>query len=144
MDAIEQPERTLIGIKSRASNDDPQAIGAIWQRFMANQLATKIPNRADNNLIAAYCDYDGDHTGPYTFFLGCVVTHGTAVPDGFTTQTIPSARYVRRQANGTMPAALVAAWGDIWTSDMARVYDVDYEIHDPTSPESVDIYVGVA
>ena len=53
MDAIEQPERTLIGIKSRASNDDPQAIGAIWQRFMANQLATKIPNRADNNLIAA-------------------------------------------------------------------------------------------
>ena len=144
MNITEQPERTLIGIESRASNDNPQAIGTIWQRFMAEQLAAQIPNRSDGHLIAIYCDYDGDHTEPYTFFLGCTVNDASDLPSGFTIRTLPAGRYVRRHAAGEMPAALVTAWRDIWTSDLDRAYDADFEIHDPTSPQAVDIFVGVA
>ena len=111
---------------------------------MDHQLADRIPNRVDANIIAVYCDYDGDHTQPYTFFLGCAVTNSNTIPDGFTTRTISTGQYHRRRANGTMPAALMAAWSDLWTSDLNRSYKTDFEIHDLASPNSVDIYVGVA
>ena len=144
MEVMVEHERTLIGIESRASNEDPQAIGAIWQRFMADKLADQIPNRADHCLVAAYCDYDGDHTDPYTFFLGCTVTSSESVPDGFTRRVILSGRYLRREAKGTMPEALMAEWGSIWTSGIDRLYKLDFEIHNPDQPGCVDIYIGVA
>lgn len=139
-----QPRRTLIGIEARASNDHPQAIGAVWQRFLEERLATQIPNRSDDKLIAVYCDYDSDHTQPYTFFLGCCVHDDTEPPNGLTARKIDAGRYTKRRVNGPMPAELLKAWTDIWQSDIDRAYQADFEIHDPSQPESVEIFVGLA
>ena len=138
-----QLERAIVGIECRASNDDPQSIGAVWQRFMAEQLAEKIANRADGKLIAVYCDYEGDHTKPYTFFLGCVVDRIADLPNGFSSRRIPGGRYVKRRAVGEMPHALVKEWTSIWESSLDRSFIADFEIHDPKSPESVDIFIGI-
>lgn len=110
---------------------------------MAEQLADQIPNRCDDSLVAVYCEYEGDHTQPYTFFLGCLVDAGTEVPEGFSSQVIPAGRFVRRRAVGSMPAALMREWADIWSSDLHRSFLADFEIHDPTEPESVNIYIGI-
>ena len=144
MNTETQLERKLIGIECRASNDNPQAIGATWQRFMAEQLAAQIPQRSDGNLIAVYCEYDGDHTKPYTFFLGCVVDSGAEPPSGFVSRMIPAGDYVKRQASGPMPAALMSEWTAIWSLDLNRSFVADFEIHDPNAPEAVDIFIGVA
>lgn len=144
MDIMTQPTRTLIGIEARASNDDPQAIGAVWQRFIGEELASRIAQRIDNHLVAVYCEYDGDHTQPYTFFLGCVVEDAVEPPEGFTALTIAPGRYARFAANGPMPAALMNAWAAIWDTEINRAYQADFEIHDPSNPESVEIFVGIA
>lgn len=144
MNIESQPERTLVGIECRASNDAPESIGAAWQRFMAEQLADQIPHRADGNLIAVYCDYDGDQTQPYTFFLGCIVDLLAELPMGLTTRVIPAGRYIKRKAVGPMPAGLFKEWQNIWSSDLDRTYVADFEIHDPTQPDNVDVFVGVA
>ncbi|WP_259632442.1 GyrI-like domain-containing protein [Stieleria sedimenti] len=74
MNTKTQLSRTLYGIQTRNSNETPHEIAALWQRFMADGLADEIPERADEQLIAAQFDYRGDHTQPYTLFLGCEVT----------------------------------------------------------------------
>lgn len=143
MDAENLPERKLIGVETRASNDNPQVIGEFWQEFMSNQIATRIPNRTDENVVAIYCEYEGDYTKPYTLFLGCVVEDATDVPDDFVSRKIPAGQYVKRIASGAMPDALIRAWVGIWNSQLERSYETDFEVHDPTRPEHVEIHLGV-
>lgn len=138
-----QPARRAIGTECRASNENPEGIGAAWQRFMSEQLAAQIPGRTDDKLIAVYCEYEGDHTQPYTFFLGCVVAEDAEPPAGFTARTIPAGQYLKRQATGEMPAALIQEWSEIWASDLERNFVADFEIHDPATPDSVDLFLGV-
>ena len=63
-------EMLLAGIQTRASNDDPSKIGELWGRFMSDEAVARL-DKLDPDPVAVYCDYDGDHTQPYTFFLGC-------------------------------------------------------------------------
>ncbi|TWU45892.1 Bacterial transcription activator, effector binding domain [Novipirellula aureliae] len=135
--------RTLMGIETRASNDSPQTIGETWQRFMAERLADDIPSRADDCLIAAYYDYEGDHTKPYTFFVGCEVVDVACAPDGFVLKEIPANDYVPFPARGDMPQALIETWQRIWASDLQRNYNIDFELHNPAMPDEVMVYVGV-
>ncbi|MEM1220796.1 MAG: WYL domain-containing protein, partial [Bacteroidota bacterium] len=65
------------GIGVRTSNQAGKAaqdIGALWQRFLGEQIATKIPNVIDPTVLTVYTDYDGDHNQPYTALIGCRVS----------------------------------------------------------------------
>ncbi len=143
METESHPPRTLIGIEARTSNAAPKEIGEIWQRFVQDKLSAGIPARKDNHLIAVYCEYDGDHTQPYTFFLGCAVADDAEPPEGFSRRTIPAGNYVRYAASGEMPRAIMETWQQIWKADLNRSFVADFEIHDPASPHDVAIYVGV-
>ncbi len=143
MNTETQPSRTLYGIQTQTSNETPHEIAAIWQRFMADGLADEIPERADDQLIAAYFDYQGDHTQPYTFFLGCEVIDVDCAPEGFALRSLPAGRYAAFQARGPMPKTLIESWQQIRQSDLPRSYVADFEVHDPAKPDEVAIYVGV-
>ncbi|MDG1913403.1 MAG: effector binding domain-containing protein [Crocinitomix sp.] len=57
-----------------------QAIPALWRRFMAenpgNQLATKL----SEDIYCVYCEYEGDHTEPYTCLIGYAVPTESPLP----------------------------------------------------------------
>jgi len=135
---------TLIGNEIRTSNDRAHEIGEAWGRFLVGGQAEEIPGRVDASIMAVYCEYESDHTGPYTFFLGCPVEPGTQVPDGMVTRDVPAGSYALFAAEGEQPQALIDTWGRIWSADVARRFDSDYEIHRPEDPGRVDIFVGVA
>tara|TARA_R110002049_G_scaffold285698_4_gene466971 strand:+ start:92687 stop:93121 length:435 start_codon:yes stop_codon:yes gene_type:complete len=137
------PARTLYGIETRTSNATPKQIAALWGRFIGENLADEIPERVDDNFVAAYFDYEGDHTKPFTFFLGCEVIDACCAVDDFVLREIPIAQYAVFTANGKMPQSLVETWQKIWDSGLSRSYLADFEIHDPANPEQVAVYVGI-
>ncbi len=142
MNIEHQYARTLYGIETRITGDPASQIGAVWQRFLNENLTDDILERLDDRLIAMYFNYDGDHTQPYTFFLGCEVGDVACVPDEFALRTTPAGNYAEFLAAGEMPQSLIETWQQIWAPDLKRDFVADYEIHDPATPHEVAIYVG--
>ena len=141
-DILEVGEQVLAGLETRASNDDPAPIGGLWGSFFSDERMRDV-TPLDDDVIAVYCEYESDHTRPYTFFLGRRVAAGTALPDGIVRRVVPAGRFARVVAEGEQPGALIAAWGAIWEMPLARRYDHDFEVHPGADPTRVEIHVGV-
>jgi predicted transcriptional regulator YdeE len=61
---------------------------------------------------------------------------------------IPAGRYAVFTNAGEMPAAVLAAWQQVWAyfaepEAPTRVYMADFEYYDPAQPSTVRIHVGV-
>ena len=144
---ISLPAFTVVGISLRTSNDRPQEIGKLWQRFYAERIAAQIAHKKSENIYSLYLDYEGDHTKPYTLVIGCEVHDASSLPEGFESRTVPAAKYALIPANGRQPDSVIAAWQQIWTSDLARTYSGDFDLYaskgSGPSDQEVTIYVAV-
>ena len=145
-------EIKLIGISlgRKTSNLDGQSgidCGNLWQKFEMENCFEKIPNKISDEVLAVYHEYEGDHTKPYSYFIGCRVDHNTAAPAGMQSLEIPKAEYRKIIAKGIMPGCVANAWINIWSSNIQRAYQADFEIYDKRSKDwndaEVDIYIGV-
>ena len=137
---------TVAGISLRASNDRPQEIGALWQRFYAEGIATKVPNKRSENIHSVYIDYESDHTKPYTLIIGCEVSDAASLPSGLVLKIVPAAKYAVIPANGKQPDALIAAWQEVWKSDLPRTYSGDFDLYvsQGSDPQDLDVNLYVA
>lgn len=141
----------IIGISVRTTNQDEQAstdIPALWNKFFAEGILAKIPNKVNSNLYCIYTDYEKDHTAPYTTILGCKVENLNEIPEGLIGKTIPEAKYEIFTAKGNlMQGAVYNEWTKIWNATIERTFVADFELydaksHDPENAE-VDIFIGV-
>ena len=58
-------EIKIIGITVRTTNQDQKAaqdIPVLWDKFMWQGLAEKIPNRENEAVYCVYTDYEKDYT----------------------------------------------------------------------------------
>jgi predicted transcriptional regulator YdeE len=141
----------VVGIKARTTNRIeavPQTakIPILWQRFFEEDVAAAIPERLpDPDVIAVYTKYESDHQGPYTLIVGHKVRTLDRIPKGMGGVLVPAARYLRFEAEGPLPQALVDAWKSIWrffevSHEYERSYTTDYEVH---RKSDVEIYIAV-
>ncbi|MES2554742.1 MAG: GyrI-like domain-containing protein [Bacteroidota bacterium] len=132
----------IIGISVRTTNENAQSatdIGALWQRFMAEEISTKIPSKTDDAIICVYTDYEKDHTTPYTTLLGCKVDSLDHIPEGMIGKTIESGGYEQFTAVGNaQEGAVYNEWVTIWNSDLNRAYTADFEIYGAESYDPVN------
>jgi CubicO group peptidase (beta-lactamase class C family)/predicted transcriptional regulator YdeE len=154
---VERGEFTVIGIEARTSNAKEMTadgvIGKQWGRIFQEGLLEKIPNKADQNIVAVYTDYASDHNGEYTFLLGARVTSDSDAPAGMVAKKIPAGRFaVFTTEKGPAPQVVPAAWMKINSLPQSatggdRVYAADYEIYDERAMDpqnlQVDIYIGI-
>ncbi len=141
----------VIGIAVRTSNENEQAatdIPALWEKFMAEGIAEKIPNKTDHSLYCIYTDYEKDHTKPYTTILGCKVENLDIIPDGMVGKTFETATYKKYVAKGNILQGLVYnEWIKIWNAGLPRTFTTDFEVYGEKAqnPEDaeVDIYIAV-
>lgn len=120
----------IVGIGIRTSNEDGQAAAAIntlWQNFFEFEVIDKIPNREGPELYAVYWAYEGDHTKPYRFTIGCKTS--ADAPRGLEKVSILPGLYHVDAAQGEQPAALVKTWENVWKSDLSRAFATDFEIY---------------
>ena len=149
----------VIGISVRTSNADPAQtnadpaqtsadIGGLWQRWLGEQLAGRVPNKTGHTLYCVYTDYESDHTGAYTVMLGCAVSSLADIPKGMHGIEVPGGDFKRFTSKGNLQQGVVYhTWRDIWQRDLDRAYRADYEVYGEKAlnPEAaeVEIFVGV-
>jgi predicted transcriptional regulator YdeE len=156
MEFVRLEHFAVVGIEARTSNAREMtaegSIGKMWARFQREDLAKKIPNRADSNIVALYTDYASDEHGEYTYTLGAKVSGVSEIPEGMVLRNIPTARYaVFPSGRGAVPKIVVETWQRIWaepkTAEYSRSYRADFELYgaeaaDPAN-RRVDSYIGV-
>lgn len=147
-----QPEVTLIGLslQRKTTNENSQAAkdcGMLWQQFETGNYYNKIPNKLSGEILAVYHEYEGDHTRPYSYFIGCKVAPGTELPEGLNILQMPGGLYTKIVAKGKMPDCVGDTWRTIWNTDYPRAYKPDFEVYDERCADwnnvEVDIFISV-
>jgi predicted transcriptional regulator YdeE len=142
----------LIGLAlpSKTTNENGQSnidCGNLWQKFENKDYFSKIPGKISDAIYAVYYEYEGDHTQPFSYFIGCRVKNNTPVSEGLDTLTIPGGSYQKAVAKGKMPDCIADTWQEIWKSDLSRSYRTDFEVYDERSRDwndaEVDIFISV-
>ena len=84
---------------------------------------------------------------PFSYFIGCKVKSGSETPQGLESLIIPKATYQKIKAKGKMPDCVANAWKEIWSSDIPRAYQADFEVYDEKSRDwnnaEVTIFLSV-
>lgn len=157
---IALPEIRLVGISARTSYNQEldKMKGNIFpcvRRYFHGALCEKIPNRKKpGTTFCVYTDYESDHQGAYTYFIGEEVSSFDAsLPEGFERLTIPEQQYAKFTTSpAPMPEVVEDTWKKIWEmtpSELGgrRCYDTDFEIYDERAADHqrivLDAYVGI-
>lgn len=143
-----QEEKLLIGLELRTNNDECAfAMPTHKERFFKENIPSKIPNKINGDILALYTDYEEDYTKPYSWILGCEVSSLKQIPEGLVGKVIPASKYVVYTTKGEFPQGLIAAWQDIWKSNIPRSYTSDFEVYrsdfDPQRHPEVKIYIAI-
>jgi predicted transcriptional regulator YdeE len=154
---VEQEAFTVVGISTRTTNAKEMtadgAIGKMWGRLFQEGVLAKIPNKADQRIVAVYTDYASDHEGEYTYVLGARVTSDAEVPAGMVAKKIPAGKFaVFTSEKGPAPQVVPALWMKIASLPKTaaggdRAYRADFEIYDERAMDpgnlQMDVYVGI-
>jgi predicted transcriptional regulator YdeE len=154
---MEKDGFTVIGISARTSNakevTDEGVIGKMWGRLFQEGVLAKIPNKADQNIVAVYTDYTSDHNGEYTYVLGARVTSDADIPAGMVAKKVPAQKFaVFTSERGPAPKVVPAVWMKINSLPRTavgadRLYKADFEVYDEraSDPENlqIDVYIGI-
>lgn len=152
-------EIKLVGIQVRTNNQteiNPHTgkILPCLQKYFHQNVAAQIPNRkTSGTTFCCYTDYESDHTGDYTYFVGEEVSTFTGVPHGLETLVIPAQTYVKfTNGPAAMPEVVRQPWLKIWQMSPKelggeRTYLTDFEIYDERASDHqniiLDIYIGI-
>lgn len=148
---LKRDEMLVVGIKLKTSNDPkrgPLEIPKHWDRFFKEQVQSRIPSKISDEVIALYCDYEGDYTKPYTMVIGSAVSSIDNIPEGMVFKKVPAGHYALFQAVGPHPEALINTWGKIWQSNsLDRTYTGDFEVYGPhfsqKSPPEIEVLIAI-
>ncbi|WP_433972217.1 GyrI-like domain-containing protein [Tunturiibacter lichenicola] len=157
MNIEQKPGFYVVGLSTRTQNaaemNGNGKIGEVWQRFLAQNLAAKIPNKLGVDLIAIYTNYETDHTGHYTYLLGVAVSSTDHLPPGLTLKHVPDGRYaVLRSNRGAIKRVVPELWQRIWAMSPSelggsRAFQVDYEVYDQRAADpdnaQIEVHVGL-
>ena len=139
----------LLAFLFKTTNEQGRSINDMrtqWQRFFQENILDQIPAKKNDDIIALYTDYEGDHAKPYTAVLGCEVLAHDEIPEGMVHRVIPAGSYAIFSVEGALPDGVVATWQKIWQEPLTRTYIADFERYgcdSATGEKSATIYVGV-
>lgn len=156
---VTQPQMKLMGISVRTSNaaefnPETAKIGMTVQKYISEALYNQIGSQKQpGTTLCVYTDYESDHKGEFTYFIGAEVEPEAEAPDGFTTITIPAQTYAKFTTDsGVMPKICIDGWLEIWQMTAEelggeRNYSADFEVYNERAldPENtvLDIYIGI-
>lgn len=140
----------VIGIVVRTTNANFQSkadINELWDRWFAENVATRIPNTVSDYLYNIYTDYESDEHGFYNTILGYNVSTLASIPKGLIGKQIPKSNYKEFVSEGKLPDCVVKTWDTIWNLKFNRSYIADFDVYDPATmnPENaiVKTYLSI-
>ncbi len=146
---IEIKPFVLVGISIKTTNKDGRSnidCGNLWQKFEMENYADRIPGKQNDKVFAVYYEYEGDHTQPFSYFIGCSVQQHIDVPTEMKALLVPGGSYQLFKATGKMPDCVANTWKAIWNANIERSFQYDFEVYDERSLDwntaEVDIYIS--
>jgi predicted transcriptional regulator YdeE len=139
-----------LALKTKTSNENGRSqkdCGNLWQAFEKGNYAEAIPDKLGDEVYAVYYNYEGDHSQPFSYFIGCKVRPDAKIPEGMDSLCIPEGTYQQFLAKGEMTGCIADAWKEIWAADERRAYKTDFEVYGEKSRDwknaEVEIYCSV-
>jgi predicted transcriptional regulator YdeE len=153
----EKLEIKLVGVTVRTNNAAEFAktnakIGPLVQKYIQEALPNKIEHRLKPwTTYSVFTDYESNHMGNYTYFIGEEVTSFDNLPEGFSSLIIPAQKYIKfTNGPAPMPSVCVDIWQEVWKNtdlESNRAYIADFEIYDERAMDRentvLDIYIGI-
>lgn len=147
----------VVGLAVRTKNADEVTGGGnipkLWNKFVSEGWADRIPNRADQTLFAVYSDYASDENGEYTYMVAARVTSVGRVPEGTTAKTVVAGKYaVLTSEKGPLSQVVPQMWMRVYPMKAAelggaRAFATDYEVYDDraANPQEavVELHLGL-
>lgn len=153
---ITKGEFKLVGLTVRTNNKNEMnaekaKIMPTVMKYFHEQWGEEISHRKSPGItFCAYTDYESDHTGDYTFFIGEEVSKVENVVGALAMLVISPQTYDKfTTEKGAMPDTVIKGWQEIWSLYPAgkRNYLTDFELYDERASDyanaEVDIYIGV-
>ncbi len=110
---LQLPSFRIIGIAVRTTNQGAQSqkdISTLWQRFVREDIISKIPDKENDEIYCIYADYENEANGHYTTIIGCKVKSLDKTPEFCIGKTIPASTYQLFISKGKLPEAVVDTW----------------------------------
>ena len=142
------PEKKAAGITARTNNHAPDmgsVIGGLWESFYAKGVYDSIPADRRGCVLGIYSDYESDENGDYDMTAACEVADDTGLPENLRIRTIPAGRYAKFVVRGDVQQALVQFWMELWSMNLNRTFQADFEeYHGMTGEEAeIHVYIGL-
>ena len=148
---IQKGPMLVMGIETRTTNENAQApkdIAPLWGRFYRENIQSQIPNQKTGEVLGLYCEYEKDHTKPYTLVAGCEVTLAGDTPPGFVLKHVPAAKYAVFEIHGKFPQAVLDVWQWLWQGNLRRTYTGDFEVYPlgfhPNENPDLLLYIAIS
>lgn len=138
-------EKIAVGLSARTNNQSPDmgaVIGGLWNRFYNDGVYASIPKKANAKALGIYTGYDGDEKSDYTVLVACEAAEEPQEGD-YAVCRIPAGRYARFVVHGDMVQAVAAAWQEIWSMDLPRTFQCDFEEYQDDSMDNAEIHIYV-
>lgn len=130
--------KRIAGISARCSNEQPEKIGELWDRFFAEGVPQRV---GGEGIYSVYFDYESDHTAPFTLLIGSAIAADAPVPESLSEVTIEPGTYQSFDASGPRPQSILDGWKRIWDENIPRLRKTDFEEYGPA--EDATIFVGI-
>ena len=150
---LEVKELSIIGIQARTNNTKEMTDGGVipkqWDKFFAEGVLARIPNKVNPTVYALYTDYAGDRKGDYSFFIGAEVSYTAAIPAGMVAKKVFAGKYAVVTSARVRRRPVVEVRLDRFRRQLggARAYQTDFEVYDQRSrgpqDSQIDIFVGI-
>jgi predicted transcriptional regulator YdeE len=132
---------------SNAEGQSAIDCGNLWHKFKTEDYQDRILGKTSEQIFAVYHDYESNSSGQFRYFIGCQVSDDAQIQDGLELLVIPRGTYERFVAKGRMPDSISEAWKVIWSSEIKRTYQADFEVYDERSKDwndaEVDVFVSI-
>lgn len=142
--------KNVVGLQIKTTNESMKAvqdIAKVWQEFIFQGLYSSVENKIDQATIGLYTDYEGDYTKPYNFLACCEVDPFNSVQSPLVCKTINAGKYAKFTVHGNPQEAVAKVWSEIWTMNLPRKYDCDFEVYHSDLAElgnqTIDIYISI-
>lgn len=132
----------VVGLSNVVRNDDPAAIGALWDAFFARAVREKVGADDSAEIYCVYHDYEGGFMDPYRMTIGYRALSADA-PEGLHSADVPKQTVVIYEVKGPQLQSLISQWQAISNGDLNLSNLADYDVYDAADPEAVSVNVGV-
>lgn len=140
---VKKEKQFIVGLAVRTDNERAMKdIPEICAQFQEG-WQEKITNCVNDDIVCAYLEYDEDFEKPYTYIIGCIVKNIDKIPAGMVYKELAGGIYAKIEVFGDYPESLLAAWEDIWDSDLDRAYTTDFEVYDQHFIDENDYYFNI-